>query len=69
MVRRVGHHALQLGGAIGLTLLAACGTSEGTAAGGGEATEITRTPPQLVVFAYDRSTSISDHQLDIARQL
>jgi len=69
LVARVGRNAFQFGLAIGLPLLAACGTSEGTAAGGAEGTEITRTPPQLVVFAYDRSTSISGHQLDIARQL
>jgi len=69
LVAREGRHLLGLCCAVGLQFVAACGTSEGTAAGGGEATEITRRPPQLVVFAYDRSTSISGHQLEIARQL
>ncbi len=69
MVARVGRSAFLFSLVVGLPLLVACGTPEGTAAGGDEATEITRSPPQLVVFAYDRSTSISGHQLDIARQL
>jgi len=57
------------------TLLAAvtwagCGTQEGNAAGGeGEGGIVKRSTPQLVVFVYDRSTSISHHQLDLARQL
>lgn len=56
-------------GLAALAALAACGTPEASSAGGDEPTEITRTPPQLVIFAYDRSTSISGSQLEIARQL
>ncbi len=41
---------------IGLALLAACGTPEASSAGGEGGTELTRTPPELVVFVYDRST-------------
>jgi hypothetical protein len=69
LVAHAGRSPFLFGLVVALPLLAACGTPEGTAAGGAEVTEITRTPPQLVVFAYDRSTSISGHQLDIARQL
>lgn len=54
---------------LGLALLAACGTPEASSAGGEGGTELTRTPPELVVFVYDRSTSISGTQLEIARQL
>ncbi|MFW6089587.1 MAG: hypothetical protein ACODAB_07530, partial [Gemmatimonadota bacterium] len=54
---------------VGLALLAACGTPEASSAGGEGGTELTRTPPELVVFVYDRSTSISSTQLEIARQL
>lgn len=52
-----------------LALLAGCGTPEASSAGGEQGTELTRTPPELVVFMYDRSTSISGSQLEIARQL
>ena len=70
MVAHVGRAIILFGCVLAATMsVAACETSEGTAAGGDEATEITRRPPQLVVFAYDRSTSISGHQLEIARQL
>ncbi len=69
MVARVGCRIAVFGCVIVSPLLAGCGTSEGTAAGGGEANEITSTAPQLVVFAFDRSTSISGNQLEIARQL
>jgi len=59
-----------LAAAAGLLLLAACGTPEGNAAGGeGQGGAVMRSAPQLVVFVYDRSTSISSHQLDLARQL
>lgn len=54
---------------LGLVLLAACGTPEASSAGGEGGTDLTRTPPELVVFVYDRSTSISGTQLEIARQL
>ena len=69
MVARVARGTVLFGCVLASPLLVGCGTPEGTAAGGQEATEITRMPPQLVVFAYDRSTSISGHQLEIARQL
>ena len=50
--------------------LVGCGTQEGNAAGGeGEGGVVKRSTPQLVVFVYDRSTSISHHQLELARQL
>lgn len=49
--------------------LVACGTPEVESAGGEQGTELTRTPPELVVFIYDRSTSITGSQLEIARQL
>jgi hypothetical protein len=52
-----------------LVVFAGCGTPEVSSAGGEAGTEITRMPPELVVFAYDRSTSISGGQLEIARQL
>ncbi len=49
--------------------LAACGAEQGTAsAGEGEGTP-TRLRPELVIFVFDRSTSITGFQLDIARQL
>ena len=55
---------------LGAVTLAGCGTQEGNAAGGeGEGGVVKRSTPQLVVFMYDRSTSISDHQLELARQL
>lgn len=54
---------------VGIGLLTGCGTPEASSAGGEEGTELTRTPPELVVFVYDRSTSISGSQLEIARQL
>ncbi len=69
MVVKVGLRAGLFSCMIASLTMAGCGTPEGTAAGGRNATEISRTPPQLVVFAYDRSTSISGHQLEIARQL
>ena len=37
----------------------ACGAPEASSAGGDAGTEMTRTPPVLVIFMYDRSTSIS----------
>lgn len=52
-----------------LAVFAACGTPEVSSAGGEAGTEMTRTFPELVIFAYDRSTSISGSQLEIARQL
>ena len=56
--------------AVAVTALAGCGTQEGNAAGGeGEGGVVKRSTPQLVVFVYDRSTSISHHQLELARQL
>jgi hypothetical protein len=57
--------------AVGLALAAAgCGTPEGTAAGGeGEGGVLRSSRPELVVFVYDRSTSISNHQLELARKL
>jgi len=55
---------------LGAVTLAGCGTQKGNAAGGeGEGGVVKRSTPQLVVFVYDRSTSISDHQLELARQL
>lgn len=55
---------------LGAATLAGCGTQEGNAAGGeGEGGVVKRSTPQLVVFVYDRSTSISHHQLELARQL
>lgn len=51
-------------------LLAGCGTQEGSAsAGEGEAGTVVKSTPELVVFVYDRSSSIEDHQLELARQL
>lgn len=52
-----------------LMVLGACGTPEVSSAGGEGGTEMTRTPPELVVFVFDRSTSILGTQLEIARQL
>ncbi|MCL7956797.1 MAG: hypothetical protein M8860_12530 [marine benthic group bacterium] len=55
---------------LGLPLLAGCGTPEGNAAAGeGEGGTIARSTPELVVFVYDRSSSIEDHQLKLARDL
>lgn len=55
---------------LGALTLAGCGTQEGNAAGGeGEGGVVKRSTPELVVFVYDRSTSISHHQLELARQL
>ena len=34
-----------------------------------DASEAEGQPPQLVIFVYDRSASISDHQLELAQQL
>jgi hypothetical protein len=59
-----------LGVAVGALMVAGCGTQEGNAAAGeGEGGVLKRSPPQLVIFVYDRSTSISHHQLELARQL
>ncbi|TFG62336.1 MAG: hypothetical protein E4H28_07775 [Gemmatimonadales bacterium] len=69
MVARVGCRVGLFSCVVVSSFLVGCGTPEGSAAGGQKATEITRRPPQLVVFAYDRSTSISGNQLEIARQL
>lgn len=67
MVIRVTPTLAALAGAL---TLAGCGTQEGNAAGGeGDGGVIKRSTPQLVVFVYDRSTSISHHQLELARQL
>lgn len=53
-----------------LTMFGACGTPEGNAAAGeGEGGTTVRSTPELVVFVYDRSSSIEDHQLELARQL
>ncbi len=53
-----------------MALLAGCGMPEGNAAGGeGDGGVLPGSTPQLVVFVYDRSTSISHHQLELARQL
>lgn len=61
---------LVLAGCAGLALLAACGAPEGAAAGGeGEGGVVKKSTPELVVFVYDRSSSIEDHQLQLARQL
>lgn len=50
-----------------------CALAAGSAACSGEAPDPATTgapePPQLVIFVYDRSTSIPDHQLELARQL
>ncbi|MBK5098089.1 MAG: hypothetical protein JJE01_09930 [Gemmatimonadetes bacterium] len=53
-----------------LPLLVGCGTPEGNAAAGqGEGGTTVNSTPELVVFVYDRSSSIEDHQLELARQL
>lgn len=53
-----------------LPLLGGCGTPEGNAAAGeAEGGTTVKSIPELVVFVYDRSSSIEDHQLEIARQL
>ena len=66
----VMHKLLSVTALLGAVVVAACGTQEGNAAGGeGEGGVVKRSTPQLVVFVYDRSTSISHHQLDLARQL
>lgn len=55
---------------VALGLLAACGTQEGSASGGeGADGAVRKSTPELVVFVFDRSSSIVDHQLQIARQL
>lgn len=55
---------------VALPLLGGCGTSEGNAAAGeGEGGSIARSTPELVIFVYDRSSSIEDHQLKLARDL
>lgn len=51
------------------TAAVACGTPEASSAGGERGTEMTRGEPELNVFVYDRSTSITGSQLEIARQL
>ncbi len=51
-------------------VLGGCGTPEGNAsAGEGEGGTTVKSTPELVVFVYDRSSSIEDHQLELARQL
>ncbi|MFQ5888682.1 MAG: hypothetical protein ACE5JR_01380 [Gemmatimonadota bacterium] len=57
---------LRIAGVAALAPLAAGCTQEGSAAGGAE---IAEGPPELVIFVYDRSTSIDDYQLDLAREL
>lgn len=52
--------------ALAVALVTGCGAPE-TPAAGGAATE--SGPPELVIFVYDRSTSIDDYQLGLARQL
>lgn len=68
-----GARAMRIGRSIlsiaALASVAACGAPEASSAGGEGGTELTRTPPVLVIFMYDRSTSISGSQLEIARQL
>ncbi len=55
-----------LGVAVSALMVAGCGTQEGNAAAGeGEGGVLKRSPPQLVIFVYDRSTSISHHQLEL----
>lgn len=72
---RAGDRPTRTFGLVGLALLAllaglaACGTPEASSAGGEQGTELTRNPPELVIFVYDRSTSISGGQLEIARRL
>lgn len=61
--------SLRLAALAALVGLSGCGTPEVSSAGGEAGTEMTRTFPELVIFAYDRSTSISGSQLEIARQL
>lgn len=63
---RIGRSILSVAA---LVSAAACGAPEASSAGGEGGTELTRTPPVLVIFMYDRSTSISGNQLEIARQL
>ena len=61
---------LLLGAVALLPLLGGCGTPEGNAAAGeGEGGTAVKSTPELVVFVYDRSSSIEDHQLELARQL
>jgi hypothetical protein len=64
-----GRWARGAGAGLALALLVACGTPEASSAGGAQGTELTRSPPELVIFVYDRSTSISGSQLEIARRL
>lgn len=67
MVMRRSYVVMALVGAL---TIAGCDTQRGNAAGGeGEGGVVKRSTPQLVVFVYDRSTSISHHQLELARQL
>lgn len=54
-----------LAGGAALALLAGC-SGEAATAGADESPE---EASELVVFVYDRSTSIPDHQLELARQL
>lgn len=67
--KEIGRWACGAGVGLALALIAACGTPEASSAGGTRGTEMTRTPPELVIFVYDRSTSISGNQLEIARRL
>ena len=67
MIRSVGNASMAVAAAL---LLSGCGTPEGNAAAGeGEGGTIARSTPELVVFVYDRSSSIEDHQLKLARDL
>lgn len=50
----------------GASLLAGCGATPSARAGGEAAPE---EPPELVIFVYDRSTSIPDHSLAMAGEL
>jgi hypothetical protein len=67
MIRSVGTVSMSVAAVL---LLGGCGTPEGNAAAGeGEGGTIARSTPELVVFVYDRSSSIEDHQLKLARDL
>ena len=66
---RIGRARATLCALVLVTGMAGCGTPEASSAGGEGGTELTRTPPELNIFVYDRSTSISGSQLEIARQL
>jgi len=68
MIRSAGKLSMAIAAAV--PLLGGCGTPEGNAAAGeGEGGTIARSTPELAVFVYDRSSSIEDHQLMLARDL